>query len=343
MKIDPRGIAGFLRAPGRARVVLIHGEDEGLVRERAEALTRVVAGSLNDPFLTTELQREAWPQIAGEMAALSMIGGRRVVRVREVTDAILPFVQAALKTPGEALLILEAPSLGKGKLRTFAETSADAAAIACYVEEGRALDDFVRGLLAAERITADQDALAWLGETLGGDRSVVRGEVEKLILLAGPGGRLDLDMAQSCAGDAYAASFDEALRAATAGDVPAADAATEAAIADGLAPIALLRATLSYLQKLHQARLFMATGASAADAVGAMRPPVFFRAKAATAVTLQRWPEDALMRAIAETRDTELSCKQTGARQELLARRLISTLARQGQARRRASEGRAGL
>ena len=340
MKIDPRNIANFLRAPGRVRVALIYGEDEGLVRERAEALTRSVAGSLNDPFLTTELDREGWPQLAGEMAALSMIGGRRVVRVREVGDAILPFLQAALKTQGEALLVLEAPGLGKGRLRSFGETSPDAAVIACYKVEGRALDELIRGLFAAEHVEADQDALAWLGEVLGGDRAVVRGEVEKLALLAGPGGRLDLEMAQSVAGDAASASIDEALRAATSGDLAAADAATEAAVADGLAPIALLRSALSHLQRLHQGRLAMQTGASAADAVAAMRPPVFFRAKAAIVATLTAWPEDALLRAIGEVRDVELACKQTGARQELLARRFMSTLARQGQARRR--RGQAG-
>lgn len=336
MKLDARQVPAFLRNPGPCRAVLLHGEDEGLIREHAQNLTRLVAGTLDDPFRVAELDRDGWPLLAGEVSALSMIGGRRVVRVREVTDAILPALQAALKTPGDALVILEAPGLGKGKLRSFAENTADAAAIACYPEEGRALTDLIRAALAEERVTADPDALAFLSATLGGDRCVVRGELEKLILLAGPGGALDLDMARAATGEAAGASADEALLAATCGDVAVADAAVDSALADGLNCIALLRTALSHLQKLHQARLRMAGGASASDAIRAMRPPVFFRAQTAMAASLGLWPQEALLRLIAEARETELACKQTGARQELLARRFVVGIARQGQARKRA-------
>ena len=340
MKIDARGTNAFLKDPGATRLVLLYGDDEGLIRERAQALTRTIAGTLNDPFRVAELDRDGWPQIAGEMAALSMIGGRRVIRVRESTDAIVTFLVAALKTRGDALVVLEAPGLGRGKLRTLAENTPDAAAIACYPEEGRALDELIRGMFSAEKIAVDHDALSWLAESLGGDRSVVRGEIEKLVLLAGPNGTIDLDAARSATGDASTASGDEAMSAATAGNLQAADAAVEAAIADGLNPVALMRMALSHLQKLHQARLQMAQGQSAADAVRAMRPPVFFRAVPAMTAALSLWPEDALLSAIGEARATELACKQTGARQELLARRFVTTLARQGQARKRAGSAR---
>ncbi len=340
MKIDARGTSAFLRDPGAARLVLLYGDDEGLIRERAQALTKCIAGTLNDPFRVAELDRDGWPQIGGEMAALSMIGGRRVIRVREVTDAIVPFLLAALKTAGDALIVLEAPALGRGKLRTLAENTQDAAAIACYPEEGRALDDLMRGMFAADKISVEHDALAWLAETLGGDRSVVRGEIEKLVLLVGPNGTIDLDTARSATGDASTASGDEAMSAATAGNLRTADAAVEAAIADGLNPVALMRMALSHLQKLHQARLQMAQGQSAADAVRAMRPPVFFRTIPGMIAALALWPEEALLAAIGEARATELACKQTGARQELLARRFVTTLARQGHARRRASSAR---
>ena len=44
-KVDARRIAAVLADPGPARLVLIFGEDGGLVRERGEALSRAVAGS----------------------------------------------------------------------------------------------------------------------------------------------------------------------------------------------------------------------------------------------------------------------------------------------------------
>jgi DNA polymerase-3 subunit delta len=334
LKLDTRQVSVFLRDPGAYRLVLLHGDDEGLIRERAQGLTRLVAGSLTDPFRVVELDRDAWAQIPGEMAALSMIGGRRVVRVREIAEAVLTHVASAMKGPGTALLILEAPGLGKGKLRSFAESMPDAASIACYPEEGHALTELIRGMFAELDVSAEPDAVSWLGEALGGDRAVVRGEVEKLALLCGPGARVDVEMAREATGEAAGRMGDDGLLSAISGDVAASDAAIEAAIADGMNGIGLLRMGLMQLQKMHQARLRMERGASAGDAVRAMRPPVFGRAVSAMTAALMLWPGDTLLRAIEEARQTELACKQTGSRPELLARRYVAWLARQAAARK---------
>ena len=335
MKLDARQIAGFLRHPGPCRAVLLYGEDEGLIRERARQLTLGVTGSLNDPFRVVELDRDGWPRMAEEMASLSLIGGRRVVRVREITDAATEAVKNVLRGGGEALLVLEAPGLGKGKLRTLIEAAPDAAAIANYAEEGRALQELIRAMLAEVGASADAEAIQWLSETLGGDRAVVRGEVEKLALLAGAGGRIELETARSCAGDAAGASGDEALIAATRGDAITADRAVETAMAEGLAAIALIRMTLGHLQKLHQARLRMEEGLSAADAVRTLRPPVFFKSVGGMTASLSLWRSEHLVRAIDEARTVEIACKQTGSRPELLVRRFVAGLARQAQARGR--------
>ncbi len=336
MKLDARQFPGLLRDTGRCRLALIHGEDEGQIRERSQALTRQVAGSLNDPFLVVELSRENWGQIPAEMAALSMIGGRRVIVVREATDAVLAAATQALKGPGGALLILEAPGLGKGKLRSFAEAAPDAVAVACYPDDGRALTDLVKGGLAECKVTIDQEALAWVSQSLSGDRAVMRSEIEKLALLAGPGGQIDLVAARACTGENAAGSADEGLLAALGGRIEAADQGIEAAIQDGLAGVAVIRMAVSLLQRFHQARLRMDEGESAGEAMRMMRPPVFFRAQAATAACLAMWPSLGLSRALEEARQTELACKRTGSRQDLLARRFVASLARQAAARRQA-------
>jgi DNA polymerase-3 subunit delta len=156
----------------------------------------------------------------------------------------------------------------------------------------------------------------------------VRGETEKLALLAGAGGRVDLAMARLSAGDSAGASAEEGLTAAMRGDAVAADAAVERALAEGLNGIALIRMTIGQLQRLHQGRLRMAGGMSAAEAVRAMRPPVFFRAQAAVTGSLQAWSVDSLARALEEARQVEMACKQTGSRPELLVRRFVAGLAR---------------
>ena len=58
MKLSPQRVPAFLRDPGSCRVVLLYGEDDGMIRDRAVALVRAVAGSLDDPFLVANLVRE---------------------------------------------------------------------------------------------------------------------------------------------------------------------------------------------------------------------------------------------------------------------------------------------
>lgn len=327
-------ISAFLKTPKKYRLVLLHGSDEGLIRERAQMLVRWTAGSLDDPFRVTDLIREHWDALSGEMASLSMMGGRRVIRMRDVTDAATDMVRTALAGKGDALAVLEAPGLGKGKLVTLISGTNDACAVACYPEEGDALRSTVRSLLAQSGATADGETIEWIAASLGGDRAILRAEVEKLALLAGTGGRMDLAMAQECAGDGAQGSADGGALAATAGNIAEADSLTERALADGLGGVGLLRITLSHLQKLHTARLAAdAGGLSPSEAVATIRPPVFRRAQRAMIDSLRLWPAEALLRAIEEARQAELACKRTGAPQELLARRFLSALARQAAAR----------
>lgn len=140
MKLPPARVQAFLRDPGTCRVILLFGDDAGMIRERAADLVRLVAGSLDDPFSVTELAREDIKRLPNEAAGLSLMGGRRVVRVRDATDAAADAVAAVLKGSGPALVILEAGALPtRSKLRVLLDGAPDGASVGCYPEEGRAL------------------------------------------------------------------------------------------------------------------------------------------------------------------------------------------------------------
>jgi DNA polymerase-3 subunit delta len=339
MKLPPARIQAFLRDPGDCRVVLLFGEDAGMIRDRAETLVRAVAGSLDDPFLVTDLAREDIRQLAGEAAGLSLIGGRRVIRVRDVTDAAAEPVQAVLKSRASALVVLEGPALAsRSKLRTALEAAPEGAAIACYPEEGRALEETIRDTLRTHGAGIEPDALSWLSQQLGADRASTRSELEKLALYVGPGNRVDLDAAMTCVGDLAGLSLDDALFAATTGDVATADRALEAAVAEGAAPVQVLRAALGHLQKLHRARLAMdEQGVPAADAVKGIRPPVFYQKVGAFTRSLGLWPAATLTAAMAALAEAERGCKRTGWPDHALCRNAVLTLARRSAAASRSA------
>jgi DNA polymerase-3 subunit delta len=332
MKLDARRLPGFLRDPGAVRVVLIYGDDAGLVRDRAEALVRAVAGSLDDPFLVAELSRESAGDLAAEAASIPLTGGRRVVRLREATDAAAAAVKTVLDGTAPGLVVLESGSLPpRSKLRTLAEAAPDAAAIACYPEEGATLEATIRGVLGEFHVAVQPDALAWLAGQLGADRAATRREVEKLALYAGSGGKVDLDAAMACVGDFAGLSLDDAVFAAAEGDVALADRALEVAMGEGASPVQVLRVALIHLQRLQRARAAMEDGVSAEEAMRALRPPVFSRRSGAFRRALALWNRAALDAATAAMSDAERQCKRTGLPDTTICRAALLTLARRAQ------------
>ena len=336
MKLAAAQVESFLRAPGSCRVVLLYGDDAGMIRERAISLVRTVAGSLDDPFLVVELSRDEIGRLPDEAASLPMTGGRRVVRVRETTDAAVVPVKAILKAGSPAMVVLEGAGLpARSRLRTELEAAPDGAAIGCYPEEGRVLEITIRDTLKHAGASVDPDALTWLSAHLGADRAATRAELEKLALYAGPGGRVDLDAAMACSGDFSGLSLDDALFAATAGDVATTDRALELAIAEGAAPVQVLRAGIIHMQKLQRARIAMdESGLSAADASKTLRPPIFYRRAAPFNRALGIWAQASIAAALSGLVEAERGCKRTGWPDQTLCRNAVLVIARRAAATR---------
>lgn len=343
MKVENAQIAGFLRDPGNARMVLLYGEDAGLIRERAESLVRAVAGSLDDPFRLVELARDEIERLPNEAASLSLTGGRRVVRLRETPDsaAMASLAQTALRGNGTALIVLEGAGLpARNRLRTLLDAAPDGAAIGCYPEEGRALEETIRQTVRDAGVGIDPDALRWLADQLGADRASTRAELGKLALFVGPGGRIDLDSAMACVGDLAGLSLDDAMYAAITGDVATTDRALELAMAEGAAPVQVLRAALGHLQRLHRCRLVMeTTRAGASDVVKSLRPPLFFRRVGQFTRALGLWPAPTLTAAMAALAEAERGCKRTGYPDDTLCRNMVLTLARRASSAQRTARG----
>jgi DNA polymerase-3 subunit delta len=336
MKLAPAGVAAFLRDPGPCRVVLLYGDDAGMIRDRAVALVRTVAGALDDPFLVVELTRDEIARLPDEAASLPLTGGRRVVRVRDATDAAAAQIRTVLKSKAPGLVVLEGAGLGtRSRLRTELEAAPDGVAIGCYPEEGRALEATIRDTLKQAGVAIEPDALSWLSGQLGADRAATRAELEKLALYAGPNGRVDLDAAMACVGDLSGLSLDDALFAATIGDVATTDRALELAIAEGAAPVQVLRAGIMHLQRLQRARMAMEeSGLSAGDASKALRPPLFYRRVAAFNRALGLWSGSSVAAAISGLAEAERGCKRTGWPDQTLCRNALLVVARRAAATR---------
>ena len=345
MKVAPRELDGFLkRPPDGLRGVLVYGPDGGKVRETAERLGRTVVGDLSDPFNVTVLsgeEAESDPaRLADEAASRSLMGGRRLVRLRDARDKTADALVNALAGPEtDTLIVVEAGELkaGTGLRKLFEDKRADLAAIACYADEARDLARVIRETLEAGGVRIAPDALQLLSERLGSDRMATRIEIDKLALLAGQGGTVDLATAMEAIGDSAALEIDALVSAAADGRPDGIVAGLDRAFRQGESPIRILRQAQGYFQRLHLAAGRAADGRSAADAVKSLRPPVFFKAVDPMTRQVARWTPTALASALARLGQAEIRCKSTGYPDEAECGQALIDVARMAlQAARRA-------
>ncbi len=338
-KIDARRVQAFLGAPGaECRVVLLHGDDAGLIHERSLQLVATV--SAGDPLRLVEAWRDAARDpglLAEEAAATSLFGGgRRAVWVRDATDSLAEAAKQALRGPGPGLVILEAPADSRAltKLRALLEKAPEAAVIPCYRERGAELTGSIRRILGELSVQPAPEAVEWLADRLAEDHLLMRRELEKLALYVGPGGRVTQEAALACVAEGSALDLEEALVAALSGDLALADRALDQAFADGAAAVQVVRGALRQVQRLHLAAVAVAGGATPEAAIEALRPPVFFRQKPALIRALRAWRPETLEAAGAALLEAERRTKTTGLPDQAVARGTIQLLARRAAAMR---------
>lgn len=328
MKVKPADFRRFLASPDSGcRAALLYGPNRSAVTEAGRALVRWALGPDYDPLSLAQLNeddlRRDKARLADELAAQSLLGGPRLVLVRIEGEAAAESLLAAVAAfeAGEtaaAFLVVEAGDLGRSKLRTAFENGAHVAALPFYEDSGADLKRFAFDMLRDAGLTLSRDAALQLEALLPDDRGVLRQEIEKLILFAGPQHQAPeaSDIAALLADEADAA-VDAAAGAALQGE----GAAAAQALSDlsGLQGISALKSLERRLLRLLEARRLMEGGLSVAEVGDKLRPPVFWKEKEAFAQQVRRWSPSGLTGALDMVWKAQLRAMTAGAPQELIA------------------------
>ena len=279
--------------------------------------------------------------IEEELAAVSMRGGRRLVRLkltaagaraeRTAVEALAAHLEGRLNP--DAFLLIEAGDLAKDSaLRRAAEKADACAVIPCYEDEAGDIARFTRQALAAEGLGLTTEALELFVSRLPHERGVARQEIERLILFLGPGagataGANDL---VDFLGVEPEASLAEAASDAFGGRLGAAQAGLRRAAREGQGGVAAVRALTVHLARLRRIAVARHAGASVTEAVKAAQ--VFWKAEREVSRQCRAWNLAEIDEAQPELLAADLACKQAGAPDDLIAERLALAIA--GRARR---------
>jgi len=327
----------FLARPDPGiRAVVIHGKDRSGVSERAVTLCRTITPDLNDPFNVSSLTDsdiDGDPaRLEDALTALSMIGGRRLVRVRLSSEkqSIDKMLAAAVKVHAEggynpdAMLVIEAGALGRDSaLRKAAEAGKGSAAIVCYEDETGDVARMTRDALAADKVGLTSDALDRFVARLPRERGLMRQEIERLALYIGPGsGRsIDVEELESHLGVEPDASLQDAALQAFGGRAAPAQSGLRRAFAEGESSVMAVRQASIHLGKLKRINILQANGAGAKEAAKAAG--VFWKQETEMLRQARAWRLADLDTVLDSVNTADVATKTTGMPDQLIAERLI--------------------
>lgn len=332
-------IERFLASPpSDVRAAVIYGRDRGQVRERAGALAGKVTARPDDPFdvaLLTEAELDG-ERLEGELSAISMMGGRRLVRLRLDSEKGPPDRAAAeaLKSHAEgafnpeAFLLIEAGALGRDStLRRAAEQAKAAVAIPCYEDETGDVARLVRESLAKDQVGLTNEALQLFVERLPRERGVARQEIERLALFLGPSsGRTATPQdLEAHLGVEPEASLADAAMHAFGGRLGPAQAALRRARAEGEGGPAAVRALGMHLNRLRQILVLHRAGAGLQEAAKAAG--VFWKNEREVLRQVRSWTLEALEAVQPQVLEADRACKRTGSPDALITERLAMGVA----------------
>ena len=316
MKIAPRQIKAFLiKPPISFTAFLFHGNDTGLISERAKQLALLFNHNLDDVFSVTRLTGE---MLSGEIglivdsaAAIPVLGDHRLVLIKGRGTELLDACKLALsKHIEEAKIIVEAYETNtKHALVKLFENSKTAASIGCYADSFSDIRALASNMFAAEKIKASSDALDIIARRLGNDRGSSRREIEKLALMTGPNGELTAENVHFALGDNARLAIDDIADALASGAVARLQKSLQKAWHEDTNAVMITRGCQKYFQQLGLAGYAMKNGQSAQNAIRSLRPPPHFNVQKCLQSHLQRWQPHLAMDVVNRLQDIELHIK----------------------------------
>lgn len=331
-------LEAFLKNPSSARAVLFYGRDRGVVRERADVIAKSATEDPDDPFntaLLTDADLDADPaRLVDELSAQSLLGGRRLVRVRVGSEkaSLERLVGEALAEHGagrfnpDATLVVEAGALGRDSpLRKAAEKAKEVVCAPCYEDEPQDIARLVREALARDQVGLTSDALDMFVARLPRERGVARQEIERLALFVGAGGSANAEDLQAFFGVEPDASLADAAQDAFGGRFASAFAHLRRAAAEGEGGPAAVRAVTGHLARLRKIATLASSGAGLQEA--AKSAGVFWKNEREVIRQARAWSLRELDTLQPDVHAADRACKQSGAPAALLAERLVMSIA----------------
>lgn len=318
MNIKPEQVEGILKSlPPQIRGMVIYGSNEGMISTLSQQFVKAVSPDVYDAFHVSYLEMSDISSDVGtlyaEYNAQSLMGGRRVVVIKEATNLLTkPLKEMLSSSRSDSLLVITSSSLKtKDSLAVMAKDESDFYGIGCYDDRDEDIATFASKFMSKNGFSIDNATFQLLCSRLSNDRKISANELDKLITYMGNKKNIDISDIQTVISDTSASSQEDLCYFVAQGFTEKAVASYNRLVFEGEQPVSLIR-TLSYhFMKLLDCAVKMEKGETADKVVFGMRPPLMFFRKNAFLSQLRIWNRMRIMNALALLYQTERECKTT--------------------------------
>lgn len=258
--------------PDEAGVIYNASYIEKLLLEGREALTvRVTFKEIKDNL----------SKLLDELNSQSLFGEHKVIVLDSVPAAPgKPFLDL-LKRGGwpNTLLVIGDDFKPTSAIRKFFEVAKDALCVACYKEDVRQIEGFIREYLQESKYQVDQNVVAEIARILPTNKFLIQNELDKLLLYTLDAKAIHMQDIVDCFADAKELELDDLCVAFALKNAVVLKREIERAERSDISTILILRVLQKYLTRLYELMKLKEQGMSIDTAVGKLMPPVFFKAK----------------------------------------------------------------
>ncbi len=266
MKIATSQIDSYIQRIAQEKIAgcLVFGPEISVVNYRFDLIAKKIAPDLSDPFLVSHLSKERLSEdkgiLADEFFSFSMLGGRKLILVKDVDVACgaalkLLFEDKEYFKKSDNFILVQGGDLDKSSaLRKLCEENFNFAAIACYEDDERVIKKFIADELTKRQIKSSSQVVELLVAKFGKNRQIILNELEKIALFLGEEKNLTIDLISKINGLEAEISVNEFIASFAGQKFDVALSQAEKLFREGFEPIALIRFTANYLQKIYQAK-----------------------------------------------------------------------------------------
>ena len=308
-------IENYIKRPDeKIKAFLVYGSNDGLVLDTVKKIARSVCADLNDAFQVAELSGDDvaadFGKLYGEYNGQSLMGGRRVIMVRDAGNSLTKDLRKMLDgSNSENLLLLYANDLNKkSSLVKLAEDSDDMGCLPCYEDK----NEDIYNVLKTMGLTFEPAAIQLLCSRLSGDRMINMAELEKLKTYMGAAKEVTPAIIMKVISDQSDSSTDDICYAVMEGDKVKADTLYNKYINEGNEPVSVIRALSYHVMKLLVCQAGIEKGEGLDKALQRLTPRLIFYRVEAFKQQLRLWNKDKILRALELLYDAEKDCKTTG-------------------------------